>query len=300
MQNSLRLSASPEQELHHELLRVAGVRLFVKRDDLLHDEVSGNKWRKLKYHIEEYFSGDYDGILTYGGAYSNHLAATAAACAELKIPCIAMIRGTYVDLNNITLSRCRNLGMQLKAIDIKAYDALARNIHPHPDFPKFLAIPEGGAGKLAIKGCTEILDELKEDYDMLICPLGTGTTFAGLLAGLSSGQTGIAVAAIKGANINLHVKQVLEEHAIQVSCQWEVLPEDQFGGFAKLNDELPKFKTWFETSFDIPLDYIYTAKMMSRIFERIRSGYFKKGTKILCLHTGGLQGNRSMEERYGL
>lgn len=300
MQNSFQVKASPEQELHHEILQDAGVQLFMKRDDLLHDEVSGNKWRKLKYHVEEFFNGNYEGILTYGGAFSNHLAATAAACAELKIPCIGMIRGSYVDLENPTLSRCRYLGMQLKLIDISTYDSLARNALVHPDHPKYLAIPEGGAGKRAIKGCKEILDELQEDYDVLVCPLGTGTTFVGLLAGMKSHQNGIAVAAIKGSKLDLHVNQILKDHRVQTKGQWEVISEDQFGGFAKLNDDLIEFKTWFEDQFNIQLDYIYISKMMFRLFDMIKEGCFKRGTRILCLHTGGLQGNPSMEKRYGL
>lgn len=300
MPNKLRIAASPVQELKSEALKKRKLRLFVKRDDLLHPEVSGNKWRKLKYHVEAFYESKKEGVLTYGGAFSNHLAATAAACHALKIPCIGIVRGEYAKDDNPSLSRCKYFGMQLKMLPKSEYDAFARNTKEHPDFLKYFAIPEGGATKEGVRGCSEILSEIDEHLDFVYSPLGSGTTFAGLVSSLKSHQKGIAVAAIKAPELDAFFRDKLREFGIPDNGQWEVIPEQRFGGFAKIGEELIRFKKHFEKEHGFALDFIYTAKMFFELFRRIEEEAFPENSSILCLHTGGIQGNASIEERYKL
>jgi len=310
--SKLKLEHSPEQKLQHPVFDQAGVEVFVKRDDLLHPDVSGNKWRKLKYNLELFYNSNYTGVLSFGGAFSNHLVATAAACAELEIPCVGIVRGLHVDLENDSLSRCRSFGMRLIPVEIKVYDQLARISTANSEvfrnslsdladeLPNYLAIPEGGANAFGKQGCAEIVEEFHNEYDLVMCPLGSATTFCGLLSALSEKQKGIAVAALKGVELEHFVEQKLDEFAVKPKCEWEVIQEDKFGGFAKINQELIRFKEDFETHFSIELDYIYTCKMFFHLFDMVKNGQIKRGSRVLCIHTGGLQGNSSIKKRYRL
>lgn len=298
--NKLAFDFSPLEELLDEKFRSRGLRVFVKRDDLLHPEVSGNKWRKLKYHIQAYQKGAYQGILSFGGAFSNHLAATAAACHELGIKSVGIIRGKHVDIGNPTLSHCMEHGMELRPVSIAEYDKYARNAIAFPGYESFMKIIEGGEGKLGVKGCSEIKDEIEEDFDTIMVPIGTGTSFIGVLESLEQNQKIIGVSAVKGADIHSYIEEKIVTYELPKSSNWTVIEENYFGGFAKVDKSLLDFKKDFEAKHGIVLDYIYTAKMFYHLFRLIEEAYFKEGSKIICIHTGGIQGNKGMEMRLKL
>lgn len=292
---------SPIEKLDFPFLKEKQISLFLKRDDLIHPIISGNKWRKLKYNLSKAISENHSTILTFGGTYSNHLHATAYACKENYIKSIGIIRGTDSDITDLnqTLTDCQNYGMQLHFISREDYKR--KNEKDFIDelknkFSNFYLIPEGGANYEGILGCKEILGECEEVYDYVCCAAGTGTTLTGLLLSLRENEILMGFPALKnGEFINEEVKKNIQNYfpqeiekikSLELNCDYH------FGGYAKVNDDLKNFVADFFSQTNIQLDLIYNGKMMYGLFDLIKKGHFEPGTRILAIHTGGMQGNR--------
>lgn len=271
--------------------------LFLKPEYAIHSEVSGNKFRKLKYNIEQFLNSDFDRILTFGGAFSNHIAATAAAGKALNVPTIGIIRGEELENPknfNPTLHYAKTCGMELKFIPREVY----RKINT-PEFlrelnrlyPKSYILPEGGTNSLAVKGCEEILSHKDKEFDVICCAVGTGGTISGLINSSLLSQKIIGFPALKGAFLNQDIRKFASK------SNWELCHEYHFGGYAKVNSKLVDFMNTFKKKFEISLDPIYTGKMMYGLFDLIEKGFFSKTTKILAIHTGGLQSISGMNQR---
>lgn len=300
---------SPIQQLKSTLLDECGVELWIKRDDLIHPTISGNKWRKLEYNILKAQENNLP-ILTFGGAYSNHIAATAAACQAAGIPAIGMIRGEEHDGTNPTLSEAKKKGMDLHFISREDYsfkeeEAYIRQLKE--DLRNFHLVPEGGSNYYGVMGCTNILKEMDEHFHTVCIAGGTGTTAAGLLLSATENQKIELFPALKGGQfLEKNVKSLLlyslfEELAVEEAmCQLELISGYHFGGYAKIKPALIDFVNQFYSDHQIPLDLIYNGKMMFGIFERLAQGAYPRGQKILAIHTGGIQGNEGFKERLGV
>lgn len=274
------------------LLERHAVSLWIKRDDLLHPVISGNKWRKLKYNLDEALSLGADTIISMGGTYSNHLHALAYTGKILGLKTIGIIRGERPTPLTPTLLDMQNWGMELRFISRSDYRHYRNYKHWH-DLPGLKPyqywLPEGGANKLAIQGVAELVDEIDIPYDTLCVACGTGTTLAGLINAVSGKITVLGFAALKNAGfLQSDVQSLLsgEFH------DFEIFQDYHFGGFAKLNPTLASFMAQFGQKTLIPLEPVYTGKMLYGLYDLIAKGYFKSGQRIVAVHTGGLQGMR--------
>ena len=277
-------------ELKSQIFEQSKVRLLIKREDQNHPFVSGNKWWKLKYNLEEALRAGHTTLLTFGGAYSNHIYATAAAARELGLKSIGIIRGEETLPLNSTLSFAKASGMKLHYVSREVYrnKTDASFIEQlHNQFGGFYLIPEGGTNELAVKGCAEFARQLMSevDFDYLCLPIGTGGTIAGMIEGVDESKKIIGFSSLKGGAF-------LEDEIRRYTAKknWQLVYDYHFGGYAKVTNELTEFMNEFEKQFNIPLDPIYTAKMMFGILDLIRKNFFKSGSTILVIHTGGLQG----------
>jgi 1-aminocyclopropane-1-carboxylate deaminase len=298
---------SPIQKIKHPLFDEKGVEVFVKRDDLIHTEISGNKWRKLKFNIEKLKANKYAGILTFGGAFSNHIAATAATGKLLGIKTIGIIRGDELThQSNKTLIKAHNNGMQLVFVSRSKYaERYERLYHEElrAEFGNLLVVNEGGANYYGVIGCAEILKEINFVPDYIYSASGTGTTVAGLL--LSSDTTKVVSVPVfkNGGFIKKEVIDLLQQFALDNSTfktKMDLLSlnlDFHFGGYGKYNDELIDFINEFYSITSLKLDQIYTGKMMFALFNDVRENKFNKGEKIVALHTGGLQGLSSIKDK---
>lgn len=283
---------------------------MIKREDLLHPEVSGNKWRKLKYNLAKAGEKGFDRILTFGGAYSNHLYATAAACYELGFESVGVVRGEQHLPLNETLSFAAHKGMHLHYVSREEYrnkDTQTFIQELEREYGKICVIPEGGANRWGVSGCMEILPEVDRSFDVVNVPCGTGSTLAGMVLSLEEGQKAIGFSALKGGSfladeVEKHLCVMLDDSWLSPETRNAYRIEDRyhFGGYGKFTDELMRFIAGFRHDFGILLDPIYTGKMAYGLFELIRSGEFEPQTKILMIHTGGLQGWNGFEERFGI
>lgn len=285
---------SPLQELVNADTRAAGIRLWIKRDDLIHPTVSGNKWRKLKYNLLEAQSQGFKSILTFGGAYSNHLYATAAAGYALDLHTVGIVRGDELaDADNPTLTFCKDHGMDLHFVSRTEYrqrsdDAYLQELSGRFGHP-FL-IPEGGTTALALKGEAEMVSEIEDQLgglpDYISTPAGTGGTAAGIL---SAGCQVMAFAALKnGLFLGNDIQTLVADYENRGSLV--LLTDYHFGGYAKWKPELLAFMDQFKAEFDIQLEQVYTGKMFYGLFDLIKMGHFDRGASIVAVHTGGLQG----------
>ena len=279
------------QTIPYQSLDFAGsVQLTVKRLDLIHPQISGNKFFKLKYNLIEARQLGLKQMLTFGGAYSNHIAATAYAAQLFGFKSLGIIRGEELAHKplNPTLTTAQQLGMQLVFVSREKYRQ--KNNHDWIDeltqhYPDTYIIPEGGTNELAIQGCQEILTtEDLNHYDVICCAVGTGGTITGLINASSSQQEILGFSALKGDFLQQDVSQLTHK------SNWKILDDYCFGGYAKTTAELLSFINNFEQQYRIPLEQIYTGKMFYGIFDLISKGYFKENAKILILHSGGLQG----------
>lgn len=288
---------SPLEKIEAKIFKERGLEVFIKRDDLIHPVISGNKWRKLNHNIEKFKQGNYKKLLTFGGAYSNHIAATARAGKELGFSTIGIIRGDELNSNsNPTLKQAHEDGMELIFTKREEYD-LREEKYYHEELRRrhghVLIIPEGGANYFGVLGCQEILKENEASVEYVVSACGTGTTAAGLLL---NGANVIGVSALKGGEfLNENIAQLLsqmliEEDVLETMGRFDLQLDYHFGGYAKYNDELIQFMKDFTSEFDIPLDQVYTGKMMYALMDLIQKDHFPKGSKIMALHTGGLQG----------
>ena len=286
------LENSINQQIH--IPNTKDVQLFMKREDAIHNVVSGNKFRKLKYNLQEAKNLGHNTLLTFGGAYSNHIAAVASAGKLLGFKTIGVIRGEELNTSltdNSTLHYAQQCGMQFKFVTREVY-RIKTNSEFIEDlktaFGDFYMIPEGGTNALAVKGCEEILTEADMDFDYICCAVGTGGTMAGLINCSKPSQQLLGFPALKGD----FLQQDISKFATKTN--WKLITDYHFGGYAKINGALVAFINDFKQQFHVPLDPVYTGKMMYGILDLINQGYFKKGTKILAIHTGGLQGITGM------
>ncbi|MFT6716346.1 MAG: 1-aminocyclopropane-1-carboxylate deaminase [Saprospiraceae bacterium] len=286
-------------KIENPFLKKHGITLYLQRDDLLHPEISGNKWRKLKYNIQEFKEGNYTQIATFGGAFSNHIAATAAAGKEFNVPTIGIIRGEKSTFMNPTLSLAKKNGMKLKFISRTKYKEKQEETFLQElqnEFPNSLIIPEGGANKNGVIGCTEIIKGSPQ-FDVVICACGTGGTLSGIIGSLSKTQYAIGIPVLKNA---FYLNQEVENFLKMINCkneQWELNFDYHLGGYAKFNEELHGFIEDFFTETKIKLDPIYTGKMMYGLYDLIAKNKLNNKA-ILAIHTGGIQGVKGYESRY--
>jgi len=284
------------QEISLPLLKEKGIRLFIKRIDQIHKYVSGNKWFKLKYNLIEAKRKEVDLILTFGGAYSNHISATAFLANEHGFNSVGIIRGEKCFPLNHTLSFALEKGMKIHYLNrsdyrLKHTDEYLKDLRAK--FGDFYLIPEGGANNFAIQGAEEIL-ELNDNQDYICCPVGTGVTISGIINSKNKNQHVIGFSAIKGFNL---LEKKIEDWVDKNN--WMLLDDYSLGGYAKLNNELVQFINYFFETQNIPLDIVYNGKMMFGIMDLVATDYFPKGSSILAIHTGGIQGNVGMNERFG-
>jgi len=285
------------QEISLPLLKEKEIRLFVKRLDKIHPFISGNKWFKLKYNLIEAKKLGYETLLTFGGAYSNHIAATSFAAQEKGLKSIGIIRGEECLPLNPTLAFARENNMELYYVSRKDYRFKTRLRFLDKlkaQFGDFYLVPEGGTNELAIKGIVEILDET-DTQDYICCAVGTGGTIAGIINATNSMQQVIGFPAIQGFNV---LKKDVKNWTNKQN--YKFINNYVSGGYAKLNKELVEFINQFNEVHNIPLDAIYTGKMMLGIMDLIKQDYFPKGSSILAIHTGGLQGNKGMSEQLAI
>ncbi|WP_084523727.1 1-aminocyclopropane-1-carboxylate deaminase/D-cysteine desulfhydrase [Adhaeribacter aquaticus] len=292
------------QLIQNSLFSEKQVQVYLKREDLIHPTISGNKWRKLKYNLYAAREQQKTTLLTFGGAYSNHIAAVAAAGQEFGFETIGYIRGEEHFPLNPTLALAKASGMQLEYLDRETYREKS-----HPDFlrqieklhPTAYIIPEGGTNMLAVKGCTEIVQDIPVDFDYICCAAGTGGTLAGIITGLAGEKTIIGFPALKGGEfLKEDIRNLIRNYTKYDLQNWVLETNYHFGGYAKIKPELVSFIQHFKQEHHIQLDPIYTGKMMFGVYDLIQQDYFNKGSVIIAVHTGGLQGIKGLEERLGI
>ena len=284
------------EKISLSLLNLKEIELFIKRIDLLDPLISGNKFFKLKYNMLEAKRQKKKYILTFGGAYSNHISATAFAANKFGFKSIGIIRGEKSSNLNYTLRFAKENGMKIHYISREQY----RKKHTvsfinelKNNYKSFYLIPEGGANSLAIKGTEEILDN--ENHDYICCPVGTGGTISGIIKSSQSHMKILGFPAMKGNNdLSTNIESWTNEK------NWCLINNYHFGGYAKITKELIDFTMDFNFNQKIPLDAIYTSKMMYGIIDLIKKDYFPRKSSILAIHTGGIQGNIGMNDRYNL
>ncbi|WP_432222004.1 1-aminocyclopropane-1-carboxylate deaminase/D-cysteine desulfhydrase [Flavobacterium sp. TMP13] len=274
-----------------------GINLFMKREDLLHPFVSGNKFRKLKYNLLQAKIEQQNTILTFGGAFSNHIAAVAYAGKEQGFKTIGIIRGDELGdqiNNNPTLKFAQECGMQFKFISREAYRHKHENDylnHLKKEFGAFYLIPEGGTNELAVKGCEEILTTEDSKFDYVCCAVGTGGTIAGIIKSALPHQKILGFPALKGDFLQDEIR------IFASNMGWKLINDYHFGGYGKISEELIQFMNSFFSKTKIPIDPIYTGKMVFGVIDLIHKGYFAKNSQILLIHTGGLQGIEGMNQK---
>ncbi|OFY86172.1 MAG: hypothetical protein A3F72_06880 [Bacteroidetes bacterium RIFCSPLOWO2_12_FULL_35_15] len=283
------------QPVNDELLKPYGVNLFVLRTDLNHPHISGNKLYKMKYNLLEAKKQNKKTILTFGGAFSNHIAATAAAGKEYGFKTIGLIRGEEYPQLNPTLLFASECGMQLQYVSRTLFRNKAElNKYATETFPEenIYFIPEGGSNELGVIGCKEITPHIPINFDYICCACGTGATISGITFSLKENQKAIGFQILKAENyIQSEVEKWFEYFDLPLTANWHIDENYHFGKYGKINPALSNFINHFEKENIIPLDYVYTGKMMFGIYDLIKKGFFKKGQIIIAIHTGGLQGN---------
>jgi 1-aminocyclopropane-1-carboxylate deaminase len=270
------------------------ISLEIKREDLLHPFISGNKFRKLKYNLLQAKAENQGTVLTFGGAYSNHIAAVAYAGKEQGFKTIGVIRGEELGnkiADNPTLKFAQECGMQFEFVTREAY-----RFKTEPDFitdlqqkfGSFYLVPEGGTNEYAIKGCEEILTDEDNAFDFICCAVGTGGTISGIINSALPHQKVLGFPALKGDFLKDEIRK------FATNKNWELITDYHFGGYGKVNEELVQFINQFYKQTQVPLDPIYTGKMVFGVIDLIQKNYFPNNAKILLIHTGGLQGIQGM------
>ena len=268
--------------------------LFLRREDLIHPFISGNKFRKLKYNLAQAKAENQEALLTFGGAFSNHIAATAFAGKEQGLKTIGIIRGDELESKisiNPTLKFAQECGMQFKFVSRELYrhkteTEFIENLKN--EFGDFYLIPEGGTNEFAVQGCEEILSKVDSEYDFVCTAVGTGGTISGLINSSLPHQKVLGFPALKGDFLNNEIRKFVRKE------NWELITDYHFGGYGKVNSELIGFINRFYADNQIPLDPIYTGKMVFGVMDLISANYFPINSKILLIHTGGLQGIKGM------
>jgi 1-aminocyclopropane-1-carboxylate deaminase len=289
------------QEIKHELFTLKKVQLFVLRLDLFQSEIGGNKYFKLKYNLEQARLGNYSTLLSFGGAYSNHIAALASAGKIYGFKTIGVIRGDELDVkSNKTLQQASENGMYFHFVKRELYhkknDAdFIENLRQQ--FGNFYLIPEGGSNEFAVKGCKEINKLIPFQADAICCAVGTGGTIAGIHLSSANNQRIIGIPVLKNATFLYdEIKSLQQQFNKQFSYEvpkgkLELVLDYHFGGYAKTTSELEEFRINFQNEFNITLDKIYTSKVFYAVIDLINNNFFQSEKKIVVIHTGGLQGN---------
>ncbi len=297
------------QKINSDILKSRNIDFYIKRDDLIDFEVSGNKWRKLKFNIEQVKALKKEGVITFGGAFSNHLLATASACNKAEIKSVGIIRGDELNKNsNETLKRCSELGMKLKFVSREEYRLKNDKIYQNElsyEFENHYIVPEGGGNFYGMIGCQEIIKEININYDIVFVSQGTTTTSCGILLSLAEKALLHVVPALKGFDSLQEMRDLLNYTLFSEDLTEELLQkvivhsEYHFGGYGNYNKELIQFIQQFYKSFLVPLDHVYTGKTMFALFSEIEKGNLDNKT-IIFIHTGGIQGTKFMEEKEGI
>jgi 1-aminocyclopropane-1-carboxylate deaminase len=277
---------SPLQPLILERWASYSQEIFIKRDDLIHPDISGNKWRKLSGHLQAYKAGNYRRLLSFGGAYSNHITATAAACFHLGIPSIGMIRGE-LDTSNSALKVAMDFGMDLYPVSRQQYKEKDAEYFLKSLLDRFgvdtYIVPEGGAGFDGVLGCRSIIEEIAQPFDYIVTACGTGTTLAGLSIAIPDAACAIGISVLKG-------KDSLSDNIQSLSGRnnFKLLTGYHFGGYARTTPDLLALLRSFQKASGIPLDYVYTGKMIAAVDHLLQIEFFPAKSKIILLHTGGV------------
>ncbi|WP_369413962.1 1-aminocyclopropane-1-carboxylate deaminase/D-cysteine desulfhydrase [Belliella alkalica] len=291
------------EKISYPLWEDKGIEISIKRLDQIHELASGNKFFKLKYNLEKAISEGHDTILTFGGAYSNHIYACAAAAKSANLHSIGIIRGEETLPLNPTIASALEHGMHIHYVSREEYRKKTESdflISLKEKFGNFYMIPEGGNNEEAIKGTTEILDQDDSEYTHIATSIGTGGTFSGLANKINEDQILMGFSSLKGDFIHDEIKSLLEKYKITPKGKTQVIDQYHFGGYGKVNSDLIDFIRWFYKEFEIAIEPIYTGKMIYGLFEMIKNDQIASGSKILILHTGGLQGLAGFNHRYGL
>jgi len=282
---------SPITKIQSRFLEKKAITIFLKRDDQIDRFISGNKWRKLKYNFQQAKNSGYSRFLSFGGAYSNHLHALSYAANKLGDTSIGVIRGEEVKPLNTTLNFCKNHNMVFHYLDRYSYRYTKYSkefIHQLGElYGKFYFIPEGGNNLLGVKGCGEILLEVELSFDFVCASVGTGCTAAGLINSMSKDHCFLGFSPFKDVT---EQKNNIIKFLKSNYPNWDVMNDRDFGGFAKHNNNLVNFIRQFYVDFNIKLDIIYMGKLFYYLFDLINKDFFLKNTKILVVHSGGLQG----------
>ncbi|TDD94460.1 1-aminocyclopropane-1-carboxylate deaminase/D-cysteine desulfhydrase [Flavobacterium cellulosilyticum] len=275
-------------------LNTKNISLSIRREDLIHPFISGNKFRKLKYNLLQAKAENKDTLLTFGGAYSNHIAAAAFAGKEHGFKSIGIIRGDELEskiAENPTLQFAQECGMKFKFVSRESYRQktepdFLENLKQ--EFGNFYLVPEGGTNEYAVKGCEEILTKEDAHYDFICCSVGTGGTISGIIRSILPHQKVLGFPSLKGDFLKDEIRKFVQDQ------NWELITAYHFGGYGKVNPELIAFINQFYKENTIPLDPIYTGKMVFGVIDLINKNYFPENSKILLIHTGGIQGIQGM------
>lgn len=297
---------TPLEQVEHPLFRRHGVELYIKREDLIHPQISGNKWYKLKHNLRYAREQGFTRLVSFGGAFSNHLHALAYSGQQYGFETIGFIRGEPIEPLNPTLADVQQWGMHLEFLSRSDYRRRSE-----PEFVSQLVqawqpcfvIPEGGANQWALAGCSDIVEGISSqlaDYDYLCVPCGTGATLAGIVAALDKSVQVLGFSALKGAHslggeIASMVASFVGNRSAGDIAQWTLVDEFHGGGFAKISVELIAFIAQWQQQAGIALEPVYTGKMLMGLCELVKRGYFPAGAKIVAVHTGGMQGIRGLQ-----
>lgn len=292
----------PLQEIEDFTLYSRGVRLLVHRADLIDPQISGNKWHKLRYNLQAAREQGHDTVLSFGGAYSNHIHALAIAASAAGLRSIGVIRGEISAPLNPTLRAAAAHGMTLHAMERSRYrerenaDVIAELRARYGDV---YVIPEGGSNALGVRGCAEWIASIDANsFDVACCPVGSGGTLAGIIAGLAGRKRALGVGVLKaGTHLHERVSRLASDYCGHAHSNWDIAPDYHHGGYAKFSPELLAFTQNFTRRHGIALEPIYTGKLFYAIYDMVQRNRFKPGTTLLALHTGGLQGLAGLRER---
>ena len=285
------------QEIKLDIHNPYRVKLFIKREDLIHNIVSGNKWRKLKYNFKYIMKNNIKTILSFGGAYSNHLHALSWLAKENNVKSIGLVRGEEIYKNNPTLTFCTNNNMELYFLDRKTYRESKFDNKIINDIKKnhknSFIIPEGGLNQFGIKGCEEIMTEVEGEFNIICSSIGSGCTAIGLIKSLKANQSFLGLSSFKNSDL---INQKIKSH-VSFNSNWSINSDYNFGGFGKVNSELKSFMSVFEKNHKITLDPVYNSKTFFGLLDMISKKRFPKESRILVLHTGGLQGLQGIKTK---
>lgn len=270
------------------------IELFIQREDELHPQISGNKFRKLKYNLQEAKNQGFSRMLTFGGAHSNHILALAAAGKERGLETIGVIRGEELMDSSLwgpTLKNAAAMGMKFHFVNREAYrnkESEEFLLKLRKEFPPFYLVPEGGTNELAVRGCSEILDERTASFDIITLAVGTGGTLAGVAKSKKPHQHILGFSILNGTFQSDFIQKFVPETTYTLTDDYA------FGGYAKIDLELIRFINVFYNQTGIPLDPVYTGKMLFGLVDLLKKGVLSENKRILAIHTGGLQGVEAM------